>query len=155
MGGRSRIIELSSSDKTHLFGRHAAQLLPRGSILALHGPLGAGKTSFVQGLAAGLGIAAFIQSPTFTYLHLYEEGVRYLYHFDLYRMKSSSDFFAMGFDEYFDQNGIVAIEWPERLGARLPSRSISLHFSYSEPGRNVHLSSAFDPDLINSLAAWD
>ena len=155
MGGRSRIIDLSSPDRTALFGRHAAQFLPSRSVLALHGPLGAGKTSFVQGLAAGLDIKTPIQSPTFSYLNLYEEGKRCLYHFDLYRMKSPSDFFSMGFDEYFDQNGIVAIEWPERLGNLLPSKAISFRFSYSGSGRNVHLSSAFEPELIDLLAKWD
>jgi tRNA threonylcarbamoyladenosine biosynthesis protein TsaE len=155
MGGRSRVIELTSLEKTVLFGRHAARVLAKGSILALTGPLGAGKTSFVQGLGLGLGIASPIQSPTFTYLHLYEEGRLCLYHFDLYRMKDASDFFAMGFEEYFNTNGIAAIEWPERLGAALPLQAVSLHFSYSGSGRNVDLSSAFEPDLINLLAAWD
>ena len=155
MGGRSRIIELSSSEKTNLFGRHAARFLPFGSLLALQGPLGAGKTSFVQGLAAGLNIQTPIQSPTFSYLNLYEDGNRSLYHFDLYRMKSPSDFFAMGFDEYFDRNGIVAIEWPERLGNLLPAKAVSFRFSYSGSGRIVHLSSAFEPELIDLLAKWD
>lgn len=156
MGGRSRIIEqpeliqLSSEEMTRQVGRRAAQQLPPGSILALYGPLGAGKTTFVQGLADGLGIKSSIQSPTFTYLHLYEEGIQCLYHFDLYRMKDPSDFFAMGFEEYFDRGGITAIEWPERL-AHLPSRAISLHFSYSGSGRTVHLSSPFEDDLINLL----
>jgi len=155
MGGRSRIIELSSPERTALFGRHAAQVLAKGSILALQGPLGAGKTSFVQGLGAGLGIASPIQSPTFTYLHLYDEGRLSLYHFDLYRMKAAADFFAMGFEEVFDLNGITAIEWPERLGAALPLKAISLRFSYSGAGRIVELSSAFEPNLIDSLALWD
>jgi tRNA threonylcarbamoyladenosine biosynthesis protein TsaE len=155
MGGRSRIVELGSLDQTILFGRHAARALPSGSILALHGPLGAGKTSFVQGLGQGLGIASPIQSPTFTYLYLYEEGTRPLYHFDLYRMKTADDFFAMGFEEYFNRNGITAIEWPERLGAALPAHAVSIHFSYAESGRNAVLSSAFDPGVINLLASWD
>lgn len=155
MGGRSRIIELSSPEKTDLFGRHAARVLPDQVVLALHGPLGSGKTSFIQGLAAGLGIPVPIQSPTFTYLNLYEENGRCLYHFDLYRMKHPSDFFAMGFEEYLDRSGITAIEWPERLGAAFPSQAISIQFSYSGSGRNVHLSSGFESDLINLLAAWD
>lgn len=155
MGGRSRIIALASPDKTTRFGQYAARFLPPGSILALNGPLGAGKSSFVQGLAEGLEIQTPIQSPTFSYLNLYEEGKKCLYHFDLYRMKNPSDFFSMGFEEYFDRNGIVAIEWPERLGSALPSRAISLQFSYADAGRNVYLSSAFETELIDLLAAWD
>ena len=155
MGGRSRIIDLSSPDHTYNFGRHAAKALQPGAILALFGPLGAGKTYFVQGLAAGLQIKMPIQSPTFTYFHPYTEGTRPLYHFDLYRMKGPSDFFSMGFEEYLDRDGIAAIEWPERLGASLPAHAISLHFSYHEKGRRVHLSSGLESELINSLASWD
>ncbi len=155
MGGRSRIVTLRSPDATHSFGQHVARLLPPGSILALHGPLGAGKTSFVQGLAKGLDICTPIQSPTFTYCYLYEEGARCLYHFDLYRMKDSSDFFALGFEEYFSLDGITAIEWPERLGNALPSRTLAFHFSYADASRSVYLSSSFDSDLITLLAKWD
>jgi tRNA threonylcarbamoyladenosine biosynthesis protein TsaE len=155
MGGRSRVIALNSAEETFLFGQHAARVLDGGKILALSGPLGAGKTSFVQGLGLGLGIASPIQSPTFTYFHLYDEGRIPLYHFDLYRLKDAADFFAMGFEEYFTGNGITAIEWPERLGAALPATAVSLQFSHAGSGRNVDLSSSIESDLINLLAAWD
>jgi tRNA threonylcarbamoyladenosine biosynthesis protein TsaE len=154
MGGRSRVIDLHSLEKTHLFGQKMASRLLPGAVLALFGPLGAGKTSFVQGLALGLELEAPIQSPTFTYLNIYE-GRKNLYHFDLYRMKGPSDFFSMGFDEYFSSGGITAIEWPERLGALLPPQTISLSFSYLNVGRRVHLSSSFESDLIDSMASWD
>lgn len=134
---------------------HAAKNLPKGSVIALHGPLGAGKTSFVQGLAAGLGIAQDIPSPTFTYLNLYEKQGLFLAHFDLYRMKSPSDFFAMGFEEYLEGDGIAAIEWPERLGDSLPKGAIALSFEYTPRGRTVYLASDFAPDLIDFLATWD
>jgi len=123
--------------------------------LALHGPLGAGKTSFVQGLAAGLGIGSDIPSPTFTYLNLYEEKGFSLAHFDLYRMRGASDFFSMGFEEYFEGDGIAAIEWPERLENALPNRALSFHFEHAPEGRIVYLSSAFAHDLIDLLAEWD
>jgi tRNA threonylcarbamoyladenosine biosynthesis protein TsaE len=145
MGGRSRVIDLHSLEETHLFGQKVALSLLPGSVLALFGPLGAGKTSFVQGLALGLKLEEPIQSPTFTYLNIYE-GTLPLYHFDLYRMRGPSDFFSMGFDEYFSSGGITAIEWPERLGSFLPSQTISLSFSYLDVGRRVHL---------ESVTAWD
>jgi tRNA threonylcarbamoyladenosine biosynthesis protein TsaE len=155
MGGRSRLITLPSPEATHAFGRHAASLLPLNSIIAISGPLGAGKTSFVQGLAEGLTISTPIQSPTFTYLNIYKEGRAPLYHFDLYRMKEPSDFFSLGFDEYFEAGGLTAIEWPERLAHSLPSNALRLIFSYQNGGRSLDLSSPIDHDLVDSLAEWD
>ena len=135
--GRVRLIEqeifLFSPEETRRFGRDFANKLAPNSILALYGPLGAGKTTFVQGLAEGLGIEAAVQSPTFTLFHLYE-GSLSLYHFDLYRFKNAEDFFQMGFEEYFEKGGICAIEWPERLGPRLPQNAISLSFQHLETG---------------------
>jgi len=155
MGGRSRIIPLPTPDDTYRFGKSAALLLPPNSILSLSGPLGAGKTTFVQGLAAGLLIETPVQSPTFTYLHLYDEGKKPLAHFDLYRMKTPSDFFSMGFEEYLDREGIAAIEWPERLGTALLAHSLSLRFSYTPEGRSVEFSSPIDSELIDLLSEWD
>ncbi|HSX38901.1 MAG TPA: tRNA (adenosine(37)-N6)-threonylcarbamoyltransferase complex ATPase subunit type 1 TsaE [Chlamydiales bacterium] len=138
-----------SPDHTHRFGRHAAAFLLPHSILALFGPLGAGKTSFVQGLASGLNIKTLVQSPTFTYLHVFTEGILPLFHFDLYRMKNPADFFSMGFEEYFNQGGITVIEWPDRLGPLLPDRAYSFFFSYTDSGRRVNLSSSIDSKLID------
>jgi tRNA threonylcarbamoyladenosine biosynthesis protein TsaE len=155
MGGRNRIVSLSSSEKTFFFGKYLANLMKPNSILALSGDLGSGKTSLVQGLAAGLGIDTPIQSPTFTYLNLYEEGTLPLYHFDLYRMQNEKDFFSMGFEEYFERGGVTAIEWPERLGDFLPAHTLSLHFSYLGRERSISFPSPFDPELLEFLDAWD
>ncbi len=153
MGG-NRIIFLRSPDETFSFGRRCAHFLRSDSIVALYGDLGAGKTTFIQGLASALGIDGPIQSPTFTYLQAYK-GTLPLYHFDLYRMKDASDFFGMGFEEYFDRGGIAAIEWAERLGERLPDRAISLHFSHIGEERTVRFSSPIGSKLIDLLIAWD
>jgi tRNA threonylcarbamoyladenosine biosynthesis protein TsaE len=106
-------------------------LLPANTILALSGDLGAGKTTFVQGLALGLDIQEPIQSPTFILLNAYDP----LYHFDLYRLKTSSDFTNLGFEEYFHKGGICAIEWPDRIADLLPPGTIHIHFSYEKNGR--------------------
>ena len=120
---------LSSSEDTISFGKHYASLLPAGSIIALSGDLGAGKTTFVQGIAQGLSISESVQSPTFNYLNIYH-GALPLYHFDLYRMKGPSDFFSMGFEEYFNSDGITVIEWAERLDGMLPPHTLFIHFCY-------------------------
>lgn len=153
MGG-SRIIVLRSPDETFAFGRSCASCLSSDSILALYGDLGAGKTTFVQGLASALGITDAIQSPTFSYLQVYQ-GIFPLYHFDLYRMKAPADFFSMGFEEYFDQGGIATIEWAERLGEHLPGHAISLHFSHVGQERTVRVSFPIGSKLIDLQAAWD
>jgi tRNA threonylcarbamoyladenosine biosynthesis protein TsaE len=153
MGG-SRVIFLSSVEEMFALGFRAASHLSPDSILALSGPLGSGKTSFIQGLAAGLKIEGPILSPTFQYVHVYE-GALPLYHFDLYRMTGASDFFAMGFEEYFTMGGIVAIEWPERLGSLLPATAHVFRFSYEGTGRSVTGCSFLEEKLIESVVTWD
>lgn len=127
-------LELLSSEETIAFGIRIAKTIEPGTILALFGELGAGKTTFVQGLAQGLGIMEPIQSPTFVTLNQYV-GLIPLYHFDLYRLKTASDFLALGFEEYFHKNGICAIEWPERIASLLPEKTLSISFTYTERGR--------------------
>lgn len=109
----------------------AAGLLPKNTLLALTGNLGAGKTTFVQGLAAGLGIDEPIQSPTFVLLNVYDG----LAHFDLYRLKNAADFTSLGFDEYFQSGAICAIEWPDRIKELLPPETVHIEFIYEKEGR--------------------
>lgn len=96
-----------------------ARLLRRGDIICLAGDLGAGKTAFVKGLAAGLGLReAHVHSPTFTLMNVYEGKIP-LYHFDLYRI-SSDDLWSLGYEEFFYGRGITAVEWSERLENLMP-----------------------------------
>jgi len=98
-----------------------------GTILALHGDLGSGKTCFVQGLAKALGIKQAVTSPTFTIVNEYK-GRRPLYHIDLYRLKESGEAMDFGFEEYLEAKGITAIEWAERAGDLIPASAIHIHF---------------------------
>lgn len=149
--GRVRLIDileetvsLNSSEETFLFGVNFANRLRPNSILALYGDLGAGKTTFVQGLARGLKIDGPVQSPTFVTLNLYE-GTLPLFHFDLYRLKNGSDFFQLGFEEYFQKGGICAIEWPDCIANRLPSDAIAIEFHYAkEQKRFARISNGAD-----------
>lgn len=136
IGLTPRIYHLQSSDETFFFGKQIGASLPKDAILALTGNLGAGKTTFVQGLASGLGIKDQVQSPTFILLNLYEG----LAHFDLYRLKSSADFINLGFEEYFSSNCICAIEWPEKIENLLPPETIHIHFDYEKEGRIAKIS---------------
>lgn len=140
--GRERIDpsarKLATAEDTELLGREFSRTLPPNSILALQGNLGAGKTTFVQGLAKGLEISDPIQSPTFTYLQIYEGPVP-LYHFDLYRLTKESDFVLLGFEEFFDAGGIVVIEWPERIASLIPPTAQKITLTHTHPGRTALL----------------
>lgn len=115
-----------------------ASLLPSNAILALSGDLGAGKTTFVQGLALGLGIEEPITSPTFVLFNNYQNR---LFHFDLYRLKNPSDFTSLGFEEYFQKGGIAAIEWPDRITSLLPPETLFIDFSYNGTERTIEVRS--------------
>jgi tRNA threonylcarbamoyladenosine biosynthesis protein TsaE len=116
-----------SPEETQALARHLVGLLPGRAVLALHGGLGSGKTCFVSGLAAALGINAPITSPTFTVVNEYRAG-RPLYHIDLYRLSGPDEAFALGLDEYLDTDGITAIEWAERAAELMPRGAIHIDF---------------------------
>lgn len=124
---------LRSAEETFTLGKTLGSSLRSGSVLALTGDLGAGKTTFVKGLAMALGIddPHIINSPTFTYVNVYE-GKLPLYHFDLYRLRSPQEFLDSGFVEFL-HSGIACIEWPEHALPFLPSDTLFLTFTHVDP----------------------
>lgn len=98
---------------TRRLGERLGHLLRAGDVILLTGDLGAGKTALTQGVGRGLGIAQTINSPTFTILKEYE-GRAPLYHFDLYRIEDPEELLALGFDRYFEGDGVCIVEWAER-----------------------------------------
>ncbi len=110
-----------SADETREIGRRLAGGLRVGDTLLLHGDLGAGKTTFAQGIATGLGIAGPVQSPTFTIVNEYDGPLR-LYHLDLYRLSGPGDVVGLGYEEYLEPiDGVSVVEWSERAGSMLPA----------------------------------
>lgn len=101
-----------------------AAMLPAGGVVALQGELGAGKTTFVQGLARALGIRRPVTSPTFTLVSEYAGGALRLVHMDLYRLRDPDDLLAIGFHDYLGRGSLVAVEWPERAGDLLPTGTL-------------------------------
>ena len=126
-----------SPAETIALARTLATTLRRGAVLALSGDLGAGKTHFVKGLAAGLGTAASVTSPTFTLLHEYPGGRLPLYHFDFYRLDDADEALRIGLDEYLDGDGACVIEWAEKFPALLPPHTRWLRFTHREDGARV------------------
>lgn len=116
----------NSLKDTQDFAVKLSSKLKRGDIVAFTGSLGAGKTSFIQGLAKGLGLKKnyYVNSPTFTILNVYEGGKLPIYHFDWYRLSSEAEAYDLGIEEYFDGNGISVIEWAEKFSKLLPKRTI-------------------------------
>ena len=111
--------------------------LKAGDLVALAGDLGAGKTEFVKGLAAGLGSPAQVTSPTFTLIHEYLGGRLPLYHMDLYRLTSADELDEIGFDDYLSRPGISAIEWANRFPQRIPEAAIWVTLSITETNERL------------------
>lgn len=105
-----------------------------GTVFALVGDLGTGKTVFARGLAAGLGIAEAITSPTYTLLDVHEGPVP-LYHFDLYRIEKSEELDRLFFEEYWEGDGVSVIEWADRAMDRLPEGHIRITLEYLDETR--------------------
>ena len=120
----------ASADETISLARTLAATLRRGDVLALCGELGAGKTHFVKGLAAGLGTPSSVTSPTFTLIHEYPGGRLPLYHFDFYRLDDADEALRIGLDEYLFGDGVCVIEWAEKFPALLPPHTRWLRFTH-------------------------
>ena len=109
------------------FTKDFASKLNKGDIIVLSGELGSGKTKFVQGVLEYFGLANEISSPTFTIVNEYIKDDTNIYHFDVYRLADTDEFYAMGGDEYF-QNGICLIEWGEIIESILPEHYTKITF---------------------------
>ena len=111
-----------------------AKKLSPGSVVALSGDLGSGKTTFTKMLCRHLSIKSSISSPTYSYLNIYDDKIA---HFDLYRLKTEADFFSLGFEHYLDSSFIVIIEWPNIIKTHLPAEAIKLTFSHHKNNRRI------------------
>ena len=100
--------------ETEEVGRKLAEKLPGGSVVAMYGDLGAGKTAFVRGMAKGMGLSCRVSSPTFTIVKEYL-GERELIHFDMYRLSSADELFDIGWEDYLSRGAVCAVEWSEKV----------------------------------------
>ena len=120
-------LTLTNRDATIALGKKIGQQLIAGDVLVLDGDLGAGKTTFTKGLAAGLEIPDIIKSPTFTIIHEYQDGRLPLYHMDAYRLENGGAE-DLGLEEYFDGDGVSVVEWAEFVEDELPTDFLAIHF---------------------------
>lgn len=117
-----------SAEETFRAGCDAAARVHPGDVVALVGDLGAGKTQWVKGLAAGLGSHAPVTSPTFTLIHEYEGGRLPLYHLDCYRLGQPEELLAIGMDDYLNGRGLLVIEWADKFPELMPKKARWVRF---------------------------
>lgn len=139
-------VKTKTGKETQKIGFDFSQSLKPGDVIALYGNLGSGKTTFVQGLAKGLGIKKRILSPTFVFVRSYDIKIKnrpgIFHHIDLYRIKNPNDVKSLDFDELFSAQSIVAIEWADKIKAILPKNKIDIFFeAIDEKTRKISIGS--------------
>lgn len=148
------MFEAHSIDDTVRFGHCLGAVLPPGTLVALEGTLGAGKTRLVQAVAESLGVhARDVVSPTFVLVQQYE-GERTIYHVDVYRLKDEDEFLELGIDEYLTGNTLVFIEWARRVERCLPRDRLQIAIDVTgETSRTLHVIAhgAAHQDIIRKL----
>jgi tRNA threonylcarbamoyladenosine biosynthesis protein TsaE len=112
-----------SPEAMEALGREAAKTAGPGSVIALTGGLGAGKTHWTKGFVAGIGSAADVTSPTFGLLHEYPGGRLPVFHLDFYRLESAAELVALGWDELLEEDGVVIAEWADKFPELLPAHA--------------------------------
>ena len=117
-------IQTHSPEETEAVGRKLAAQLRPGDVLAYYGDLGAGKTAFTRGLAAGLGVTEPVTSPTYTIVNEYLSGRLPLFHFDMYRLGSADELFDIGWEDYLNRGGVCAVEWSENVAEAMETGTI-------------------------------
>ena len=118
----------NSAEETESFGRQIAENIKPGDVLALTGGLGSGKTQFVKGLAAALGVTTAATSPTFTLIHEYPGGPLPIYHLDFFRIEDRQAAEHLGLDYYFFGDGVSVIEWADRFADLIPATARWISF---------------------------
>ncbi|HWL64365.1 MAG TPA: tRNA (adenosine(37)-N6)-threonylcarbamoyltransferase complex ATPase subunit type 1 TsaE [Actinomycetota bacterium] len=123
-------VTTQSAEETRIVGAALAPTLLPGDVVSLSGDLGAGKTVFVQGLAAALGVESRVTSPTFTIVHEYD-GRYPIIHLDIYRLDNYQEVLDLGFEEFLDPSAVILIEWGEAIGPLLPRRFLEVEIRQS------------------------
>lgn len=126
-----------SSEAMEALGREVAATMGPGSVIALTGGLGAGKTHWTKGLVAGIGSPADVTSPTFGLLHEYFGGRLPVFHLDFYRLESAAELVALGWDELLEEDGVIVAEWADKFPELLPVHTRWLDFKVGPDGSRI------------------
>lgn len=144
----------NSAEETKALAAKLAGALEPGAVIALDGDLGAGKTQFTQGLAAALGIADAVTSPTFNLMVVYDGGRLPLYHFDLYRLEDPLELEDVGFYEYVEADGVACVEWATKFPDELPDDRLEVYLEVTGETERLMRARALGSQSATALAAW-
>ncbi len=120
-------MHIASEQETKQLGERIGQAARPGTVIALIGDLGTGKTTLTKSIARGLGVTETVTSPTFNIIREYKSGRIPLYHFDVYRIADPDEMFELGYEEYFYGDGICVVEWADIIEDLLPEDAVILH----------------------------
>lgn len=140
-----------SAEQTEQIGADLGSRLKPGDLIALFGKMGTGKTTFINGVARGMGIINAVSSPTFALVHEYAGNVP-LYHFDMYRINSWDDLYSTGFFDYCESNGVIAVEWSENIEMALPSEFIRVDIFADKDFNQRHIHITEGSNLENTCS---
>ena len=135
----------TSPVETEAIGEALGKKITAGTVIAYRGDLGAGKTAFTRGLARGLDCSEIVTSPTYTIVNEYLGGRLPLFHFDMYRLRSSDDLFDIGWEDYLDRGGVCAVEWSENVADALEDALFITIEKLGENSRRITLEGGIVP----------
>ncbi|KTD14456.1 tRNA (adenosine(37)-N6)-threonylcarbamoyltransferase complex ATPase subunit type 1 TsaE [Legionella israelensis] len=130
---------LSNEDSSRTFGKKLANCLLPSAVLAFSGELGAGKTTIIRAMLRALGVASAIKSPTFSLVESYQCQSLQIHHFDLYRIQDEEELEYIGFREYFSEDAICCIEWPEKASNLFIHTDLQFDLKIKETGREMRI----------------
>jgi len=120
-----------SPEETKNLGKEISKIIKPGDLLAFYGELGAGKTCFIQGISLGLEVKDYVTSPSFTIINEYQGKIP-IYHFDLFRFDNAEEILELGYEEYFYGEGLIVIEWAEKIERFLPKEHLKIDIKFKD-----------------------
>lgn len=141
-------------EETQRIAAVLAKVVVPGTVIALEGDLGAGKTHFTQGLARGLGVGEAVTSPTFNVMSVYDQGRLPLYHFDLYRLEDALELEDIAFYDYVEADGVSCIEWAAKFPEEIPAQALWISITTREDNvRSIEVRTASGETQV-LIDAW-
>ena len=141
-------------EETQRIAAALAKVVVHGTVIALEGDLGAGKTHFTQGLARGLGVGEAVTSPTFNVMSVYDQGRLPLYHFDLYRLEDALELEDIAFYDYVEADGVSCIEWAAKFPEEIPAQALWISITTREDNvRSIEVRTASGETQV-LIDAW-